>query len=182
MAFAPDFLKTTAVTFEDAVKKAYPVDAERVSAAIRKAYPDYSPPHLSAILNTAQMFWLNSIVLAERKVAQRKAPVYMYRMDWGSPINGGILKAAHAMELSFVFGTYDSIRHFVGPGQGPGRMASQMHPAWVAFAKTGNPNHAGIPSWPRYDLQSRSTMIFDLDSNVQNDPLSEMRKLMLRQA
>lgn len=177
-----EFLNQTSANFEDAVRKAYPSNADRVIPAIRKAFPDYSPPYLSAMLMTAQMFWLNSIVLADRKVAQRAAPVYMYRMDWGSPINGGILKAAHAMELSFVFGTYDAIRHFVGPGEGPARMASQMHPAWVAFAKSGNPNHSNLPSWPAYDTKSRSTMIFDLTSRVENDPLSELRRLMGNQA
>jgi para-nitrobenzyl esterase len=177
-----DFLTQTDASFADAVRKAYPAEAERVAAAIRSAYPDYSPPYRIAALMTAQMFWLNSIVLAERKIAQRAAPVYMYRMDWGSPVNDGLLKAAHAMELSFVFGTYDAIRHFVGPGDGPARMASQMHPAWVAFAKTGDPNTSPLPHWPIYDTQSRSTMIFDLQSRVEKDPLAELRRLMLRQA
>jgi para-nitrobenzyl esterase len=177
-----DFLAQSDANFEVAVRKAYPADAERVAAAMRRAYPDYSPPYLIAALQTAQMFWLNTIVLAERKIAQRAAPVYMYRMDWGSPVNGGLLKAAHAMELSFVFGTYEAIRHFVGPGEGPARMASQMHPAWVAFAKTGDPNTGALPHWPTYDTQARSTMIFDLQSRVEKDPLSELRRLMLHQS
>jgi para-nitrobenzyl esterase len=179
MSGGKDFLSRTDADFQAAVKKAYPADAERVVAAIRNAYPDYSPPYLLAALTTAQWFWLNSIVLAERKAAQNAAPVYMYRKDWGSPINNGMLKAAHAMELSFVFGTYDSIRHFVGPGYGPERMAMQMHPAWVAFAKTGNPNANAIPPWPTYDTKSRSTMMFNLESKVENDPLGDLRRLML---
>ena len=174
-----DFFSHTAADFEAAVRKAYPARSEQVAAAIRNAFPGYSPPYLLAALSTAQMFWLNSIVLAERKTAQNAAPVYMYRMDWGTTAHNGALKAAHAMELSFVFGTYEAVRHFVGTGYGPERMASQMHPAWVAFAKTGDPNHPAIPHWPRYDLQSRSTLIFNLHSHVENDPLSEMRRLML---
>lgn len=177
-----DFLAQTDADFQNAVRKAYPAEAERIAAAIRRAYPDYSPPHLIAAVSTAQMFWLNTIVLAERKVAQRAAPVYMYRMDWGSPIRGGVLKATHAMELSFVFGTYEAVRDFVGPGDGPARMASQMHPAWVAFAKTGDPNTGALPPWPTYDTQSRNTMIFDLQSRVEKDPLSELRRLMLPQS
>lgn len=178
----PKFLAQTDADFQNAVSKAYPAAAEGIAAAIRRAYPDYSPPHLIAILSTAQMFWLNTIVLAERKVAQRAAPVYMYRMDWGSPIRDGVLKATHAMELSFVFGTYEAIRDFVGPGDGPARMAAQMHPAWVAFAKTGDPNTDALPRWPTYDTQSRNTMIFDLQSRVEQDPLAELRRLMLPQS
>lgn len=177
-----DFLTQTDASFEDAVRKAYPAETDRIAAAIRSAYPDYSPPYRVAALMTAQMFWLNSIVLAERKIAQRAAPVFMYRMDWGSPVQDGRLKAAHAMELSFVFGTYEAVRHFVGPGDEPARMASQMHPAWVAFAKTGDPNTSALPRWPAYDTQSRNTMIFNLQSRVEKDPLSELRRLMLRQA
>ena len=177
LRFDKDFLTRSDADFEKAVREAYPSDAERITAALRKAYPDYSPPYLLANLQTAQWFWLNSIVLAERKIAQHAAPVYMYRMDWPSPVNG--LKAAHAMELSFVFGTYDAIRDFVGPGDGPPRMASQMHPAWVAFAHTGNPNHQNLPHWPAYELKSRDTMIFNLQSRVESDPQSELRRLML---
>jgi para-nitrobenzyl esterase len=176
------FFSRTNADFEAAVAKAYPADASRLVAAIRKAYPGYSAPYLLVALRTAQMFWLNSIVLAERKVAQNAAPVYMYRMDWGSPIHKGVLKAAHAMELSFVFGTYESIRDFVGPGPGPELMASQMHPAWVAFARTGNPNNRALPHWPRYDMKSRDTMIFNVESRVERDPLSELRRFMLREA
>jgi para-nitrobenzyl esterase len=83
------------------------------------------------------------------------------------------------MELSFGFGTYEAVRQFVGPGDGPARMASQMHPAWVAFAKTGNPNTDALPRWPAYDMQSRSTLIFDLQSRVEKDPLSALRRLMV---
>ncbi len=182
MTASKDFFSRTDADFQAAVAKAFPIDANQIAAAMRAAYPAYTPPYLLAEVTTAQWFWLNSIVLAERKVAQNTAPVYMYRMDWGSPINNGILKAAHAMELSFVFGTYESIRHFVGPGPGPERMASQMHPAWVAFAKTGSPNTRILPHWPQYDTKSRSTMIFNLHSRIENDPLADLRRLMLRQA
>jgi para-nitrobenzyl esterase len=82
------------------------------------------------------------------------------------------------MELSFVFGTYENIRFFVGPGDGPARMAAQMHPAWVAFAKTGDPRTANLPDWPRYDLARRQTMIFDLESKVVSDPLGDLRRLI----
>jgi para-nitrobenzyl esterase len=181
-AYNKDFLGKTNADFEAAVAKSFPADAERVATAIRKAYPDYSPPYLLASVTTATLFWMNSIVLAERKVAQNAAPVYMYRMDWGSPINNGLLKAAHAMELSFVFGTYENIRYFVGPGPGPERMASQMHSAWIAFAKTGNPNTRILPHWPQYDTTARSTMIFNIHSAVESDPQSQLRRLMLREA
>lgn len=57
-------------------------------------------------------------------------------------------------------------------------MSAQMHPAWVAFAKTGNPQTAAIPAWPPYDPARRQTMIFNLESRVESDPHGDIRKFM----
>ena len=48
--------------------------------------------------------------------------------------------------------------------------------AWVAFAKTGDPNNPQIPRWAAYDAATRATMVFDTDTRVENDPRGEMRK------
>ncbi|MBB3360001.1 MULTISPECIES: carboxylesterase/lipase family protein [unclassified Novosphingobium] len=168
----------TDADLEAAIAKLLPRKTGEVVAALREAYPGYSPGDLITAFNGNRMFWTNSILLAERKVRQG-SPVWMYRMDWETPVFGGRLKAGHAVELSFVFGTHDNIRDFVGPGPGPDRMAAQMHPAWVAFAKTGNPQHPGIPSWPAYNLAQRQTMIFNLQSRVASDPHAALRRLLI---
>ena len=64
----------------------------------------------------------------------------------------------------------------VGPGPEPQRLADLMSSAWIAFARSGNPNANALPQWPPYDLKSRATMIFILDSqprverSVSGDP------------
>lgn len=175
----PALPKTTAEGFERHVAEAYPNDASEMASALREAFPGYSPGDLIVALGGLQMFWINSVILAERKLKQN-APVWMYRMDHELPTFGGRLKAGHATELSYVFGTYDNIRHFVGPGEPPARMAMQMHPAWVAFARNGNPQTRFIPEWPKYDAASRTTMIFNLTSKVESDPLAKIRRIMSR--
>jgi para-nitrobenzyl esterase len=50
-----------------------------------------------------------------------------------------------------------------------------MSAAWLAFARRGNPNHAGLPQWPAYSLPERATMIFDKNCRVVNDPGREER-------
>ena len=45
-----------------------------------------------------------------------------------------------------------------------------MSDAWLAFARTGNPDHPGLLHWPAFDPQTRATMIFDNDCKVVNDP------------
>lgn len=47
---------------------------------------------------------------------------------------------------------------------------------WAQFARTGDPNHEGLPTWPSYALPRRPTMVFDVESKVEDDPLSEERR------
>jgi para-nitrobenzyl esterase len=62
-------------------------------------------------------------------------------------------------------------------GEGPERqgIADVMHRAWIAFARDGDPNHAGLPAWPQYDLERRATMRFDTTCEVVDDPAGEDR-------
>ncbi|MGS0525163.1 carboxylesterase family protein [Zobellia nedashkovskayae] len=41
-----------------------------------------------------------------------------------------------------------------------------MSQAWINFAKTGNPNHSGLPEWPSYNSANTATMHFDSISVV----------------
>jgi para-nitrobenzyl esterase len=152
--------------------------ATAVVAALRAAYPDYSPTHLICAVQTVAMMWANSITLAERKAAQGAAPTFMYQMTWETPVARGGLKSPHALEIPLVFDNVEAARNFVGRGEAPQRMADQMAPAWLAFARTGDPNTPALPHWPAYDPASRATMIFDLESRVETDPLSEVRRIM----
>ena len=51
-------------------------------------------------------------------------------------------------------------------------------PAWDAFARTGKPDHPGIPHWPPFNAQTRAVMDFNLKSRVVDDPLSEVRQAL----
>ena len=50
-----------------------------------------------------------------------------------------------------------------------------MSGAWVAFAKTGNPNHKGISNWTPFNSTERTTMVFNNECKVVNDPYKEER-------
>ena len=50
-----------------------------------------------------------------------------------------------------------------------------MHRAWIAFARNGDPQHDGLPTWPQYDLHRRATMRFDASCEVVDDPAREDR-------
>ena len=146
--------------------------AEVLTDALRAAYPDYSPTHLASGVGTAVGMWAGSIKLAERKAAQNAAPVWMYMLTWETPVAKGRLRTPHALEIPLVFDNVEKARSFVGRGEEPQVVADQMSDAWLAFARSGD------PGWPAYDTPARATKLFDLESRVVSDPLSEVRKVL----
>ncbi|MEP6917455.1 MAG: hypothetical protein ABI880_11520 [Acidobacteriota bacterium] len=48
--------------------------------------------------------------------------------------------------------------------------ASQMSRALIAFAKTGDPNHDGIPMWAPFTESTRAIMIVDARCEMNTDP------------
>jgi para-nitrobenzyl esterase len=49
--------------------------------------------------------------------------------------------------------------------------------SWLAFAKRGDPSHAALGSWPRYDESRRGTMELGPRCGVQDDPAAAERAL-----
>lgn len=127
-------------------------------------------------LLTMHIFTHPAQQLAELQVNQG-APVYVYRFDWETPVFDGALGATHALEIPFVWNTLDKANTANFTGSSPERklVSVQMHQAWINFARTGNPNSEDLPLWPKYDLNFRPTMIFDLESAVVNDPNRQER-------
>jgi para-nitrobenzyl esterase len=87
--------------------------------------------------------------------------------------------AAHAAELPFVFDAFEANRDFIGVPKDQAEadrwrsLSNAMQDAWIAFARSGDPNQAGnpdLPRWPRYQLPDRATMTFDYQNRVVNDP------------
>jgi len=160
--------KRNQLTEKELIERVTPIAGEKtddIIATYRKSRPDASPWDLFVAISS-ERFHLGSIRLADRKVTGSTAPVYRYLFNF--KVND-TLKAAHAMEIAFVF------RHATSrPGTRPEAAAlqDQMSDAWIAFARTGNPNHPGMPLWPAYSMENRETMIFDVECRPVNDPHS----------
>ena len=149
--------------------------------AVRSVRPDQSPTHMVTSLTTAQGAWIDSVKLAERKAALGGAPVFMYRFDWEAPMLNGIFKAAHGLEVPMVFDNVGAATEsgggLLGDGPEPQKLADDMAPAWLAFARSGNPSTSTL-TWPAYDAASRQTMIFDVPSRVVSDPDAPVRQFL----
>jgi para-nitrobenzyl esterase len=116
-----------------------------------------------------------AIAQAERKAAQAGAGAWLYLWEWATPAFDGKLGAVHGHDVDASFNLYRN--GMCGTGEKAGRtMAKRLASTFVAFAKTGNPDNDQIPHWPRYDVSTRPTMIFDADTRVENDPRSAIRK------
>jgi para-nitrobenzyl esterase len=107
---------------------------------------------------------------ADRKVALGKAPVYVYYWTWRSPVRGGTLRSFHTIEIPFVMNNVDECKAMVGSGPEQHVLAQQVSGAWAAFARTGDPNHKGIPHWPAYDTTTRPTFEWAAHPKVVDDP------------
>ena len=78
------------------------------------------------------------------------------------------------MEIPFVFDNVATDR-LSGDGREKFALAEKMSRTWVAFARSGNPNNEGIPKWPGYSSENRTTMIFDNECKIVNDPYGAER-------
>jgi para-nitrobenzyl esterase len=85
----------------------------------------------------------------------RGAPVWRYEFD--SAPNGA--RTSHAAEIAYAFGTST-----FAPGL-------SLTPYWIQFARTGDPNAAGLPPWPRFTPQTQRHVLFDSNGVTIEGPL-----------
>ncbi|MDB5469022.1 MAG: carboxylesterase [Caulobacter sp.] len=174
MAGAPWFGRLDEAGLAAMAKGIYGDKAEAVLAALKTDFPKDSPTYLATHLTTYGRMFAGSVQIAERKAAQGRAKAYFYLLEWETPV--GPFRSPHTLEIPLVFDNVETNRPLVGPGPAPQVMAKQMSAAWLAFARTGDPNTAVLPKWPAYEAGKRSTMVFNQTSRVVEDPYSATRK------
>jgi len=151
---------------------------EWVVAEYRKQFPTWSPTDVFYAAVTAGRSWRGQVIEAEER-ARAGAPAWVYQVDFSSrtdPRRG----AFHTMDIPLAFGTLGAAGSQTGTGLDARAASKAVQDSFVAFAKTGNPNHPGLPVWPKYDLARRATMVFDVNSHIENDPRKWQRELFAR--
>jgi para-nitrobenzyl esterase len=173
---------TTAAELRTRVKQIVSVDdaeADRLIALYKSHRPNDSFGDLAAVMaGDNSPLRTSAYVIAERKFAQGRAPAYLYYFNWRSPVRNGKLRTMHGMELPFVFDHPDKISFMTGAGSDRAAIAATMSSTWVAFARTGNPNHSGIPQWAAFTPNTWPTMVFGSRTSAENDPWGAERKAM----
>lgn len=152
------------------------LDPDYVVARYRQMYPAYSPSDVFFGACTAGRSWRGHLIQAEMR-AQR-APAWMYQLNYKAPAEGGKYGAFHTLDIPLVFDNNDKPGSMAGTDAAGMKVADTMCETFIAFAKTGNPNNARIPNWKKYDLKDRATMIFDVNSRMENDPRRGERELI----
>jgi para-nitrobenzyl esterase len=156
----PEFEAMTEADLAARVDEFYPGKSKKVIAAFRARTPGITPADLFSRIATAPVRRA-AVKQAAAKVALGKAPAYVYWFQWQTPVFDGRPRAFHCAELPFVFFNTDRMETMTGGGPVPKALSEKMADTWVAFARTGNPNHAGIPQWAPYSPKTAPTMIFD---------------------
>ncbi len=148
--------------------------APHVLDVYRRANPEATPSDLYFLIASDYRYGAPVMKIAERRAALGKGAVYLYYFRWETPLDGGRLKSPHTIEIPFVFDNLEASRLTSGVADAPA-LAEKVSGAWLAFARSGDPNTPALPPWPRFEPRDRPTMVLAGTSAVANDPLREQR-------
>jgi para-nitrobenzyl esterase len=174
--FVPDESMKTAS--DEAVigvfRRTFGAAAPQALAEYRQRARGGAPGDLLGELLGDASFQSGMFAMAERLAALGR-PAWVFRFDWAAP--GNPYRACHCGELPFVFDTlpcWDAPMMAGGDPEAIRTLAAQMRDAWIAFARRGDPNHAGLAPWSRHEAAGQ-TMVFDTPARSVDDPAGRRR-------
>lgn len=173
---SPNYGRLDEAGLTENVKRLLGETGEEIISSYRRKYPKATTYELWTNIS-GDAGAMSSIRLAERHTALGKAPTYLYVFAWETPVMG--LRAPHTVEIPFVFNHIEDCESMVGPvNAGMRKLETAIAGAWAALARTGNPNHKGMPGWPAYTPEKRAVMMLDSESRVEYDPTGKVRRIM----
>jgi para-nitrobenzyl esterase len=146
-------------TKENYAKKANQMFGEKAAEAL-KAFPGETDEQVKSsadLLATANFIGYGTWKWIEMQTKLGAPAVYRYEFDQapplappavGAPVSTESPRAYHSAEIEFVFGMLDSKKLPWRPEDY--ELSELIGSYWTNFAKTGNPNAAGLPEWPQY--------------------------------
>ena len=195
-----DAFKLTSDQLQQRLQSRYGNNAQQILITYRHSRPHASPTDLYLAI-TGSGASVGNVTIAERKIAQHAAPVYVYlyahESNFVVPGTDYRIGAGHSLEIPMKF---DNVHAVIAPNsKAPGpyehllgmetvygtdarreKTAHNMSQMWATFARTGHPGAASQPTWPAYTLARRATMRIDAECKIVDDPYREERKCWQR--
>ena len=134
--------------------------AEKVIPLFEKAYPKR---HLIDLLNLDFVFrGATQEYIRQRSMLNQSTYSYLFNQDM--PIEGG-RTPWHCADIPYVFHNTELVANTQEHGVTE-KLESQIFECVMAFARTGNPNHKDIPTWPASTPKEENTMVFDKNTRL----------------
>ena len=160
--------QTSAEELSKAVDAMYGPFASRAFAMYTQSAPDplYGSAGAQWVVDT--MYRCPVVVQLNWHAAAGNAG-YEYQFDRAVP-GREAAGATHGAEVGYVFG---NMLNNPGPNYAaPDReISAAMQQYWTNFAKSGDPNGAGLPQWPKYDAAARGYIEFTDNGPVAREGL-----------
>ena len=158
---------------EEAVKAKYGEEGgARILEEFRKQYPNTNEVYA---IDLDGLFLPATVEYVKKKAAEASAPVYNYLFAKVFDVDGG-RAAWHCSDIPYFFHNADLIPLCHQPGWE--QMDQAMSAAFVNFARTGDPNNAGLPQWPACEKEKMVTMVLDDESYVRENMQDQLIPLM----
>jgi len=137
-----------------------------VEAAVQAAYPAAadSDVHSAAVRWVNDWYFFGTARATARAVSARGVPVYLYNFSRIPPVQPSAresMGAFHSADVDYLFGAPTPPFGLPDRYEETDRaLARAMKGAWVQFARTGDPNGTGLPTWPRYQRSTDQHLDF----------------------
>jgi len=136
----------------------------------KEIYPQLSVEQRRIRAVTAEEYWVPSLRVAEAHM-KGGGSAYVYELEFEESSGKFEGNAYHSLDVGMV---WDHPHKQVADAAAEVALGKQMHTAWAAFIRGETPAAPGLPVWPQYEEQSRSTMIFgaktSAESRVEDGP------------
>jgi para-nitrobenzyl esterase len=172
--FRPLTLHVDDAKLAESIPEMHRDKAPDIIAALRLAYPHLPATELAAILGGVSMRNM-AVDQAIKKQALGAAPVYSYWYTLATPVLDGRIGCPHGMDLPAAFDNTARCDQFTGNTLEAQHAARLLSRAIVNFATNGNPSQPEL-AWPAFDSQRLATMVFDVHSRLEYDPIGNVRR------
>lgn len=173
----PDAESLTLEELHRRVREIFGDRSREIVEAYRREYPQASPFGIFATLS-ASPSRRAAFEQATAKAALGDAPAYVYLYSWRTPMLDGRPGPFHSAEISFVMDNANLCTNYSGGTPEALALAHQMSAAWVNFARSGNPAHPGLPTWPAFAGENRPVMEFNSRCAVRRDPEGDALRIL----